>query len=322
MSSQKPRSKGPRLITLGEATHGTREFMQLRREIVKEYGICTILLEAGYIPCKKLTELIQDPNITNKANFESRAKKIISPKRHYRGDDMIKMYWTYCTQEFIDMLWDLCKLNRGKEQKTSIIGIDVQNKLRIETELSIYQKLQTGGIWGDQLPYKRRCELALTYFKKMLKSYNPPSPMEKNKDPFNFDALYHKAVHEFTIKWLSRMCTLKGIETMFMDWELDTYDIREEEMARFTTAVVSRVHKPLLYGHLDHVVPHSNEPDSLANRLIRAGIQLSPIAMVWGKGQFLGNPDYVFTKLKSSTITIAEQKLYDIKSTNNKEQTT
>lgn len=103
-----------RLIGLGEATHGTKEFTEIKSDIVKilvlQYGYKNFILEAGYIDCIKINEFIQNKN-----------------------DDSLNLFkglpWPWATTEFYELIKWMRQYNihSTKDEYIHFYGSDVGN---------------------------------------------------------------------------------------------------------------------------------------------------------------------------------------------------
>ena len=103
-----------KVVGLGESTHGTKEFFQLKhrlvRFLVEEMGYRTFILEAGMIPCMNINEYIS-------SGKGDRAKALAS-----------QSYWTWDTEEVGAMLdWMLeHNMNCSRGEEVKFYGVDVK----------------------------------------------------------------------------------------------------------------------------------------------------------------------------------------------------
>ncbi len=78
------------IVSLGESTHGTKEFTKLRADMVKElvtnYGFRILVLEGDYIPCFRINEYILSGN----GNPEALLKDVL--------------LWPWINQGFLDLI--------------------------------------------------------------------------------------------------------------------------------------------------------------------------------------------------------------------------
>ncbi len=103
-----------RLVALGESTHGTKEFFQLKhrvfRFLVEEMGFRAFIIEAGMIPCMNINDYV----------------------RHGKGDRAKALasqgYWTWDTEEVTAMIEWMREynLNCPRGEEVSFYGIDVK----------------------------------------------------------------------------------------------------------------------------------------------------------------------------------------------------
>jgi erythromycin esterase len=105
---------GARVVALGEATHGTREFFRMKHRVleylVKEKGFNTFGIEATWAECERINDYVHgapgDP------------RKLLSAQR----------FWTWNTQEVLDMIEWMRRHNQnpGGAPRVSFRGFDMQ----------------------------------------------------------------------------------------------------------------------------------------------------------------------------------------------------
>ncbi|HLL45960.1 MAG TPA: erythromycin esterase family protein, partial [Longimicrobiaceae bacterium] len=103
-----------RVVGLGEATHGTREFFRMKHRVleylVKERGFNTFAIEATWAECERINDYVHgapgDP------------RKLLSAQR----------FWTWNTQEVLDMIEWMRRHNQnpGRAPRVSFHGFDMQ----------------------------------------------------------------------------------------------------------------------------------------------------------------------------------------------------
>lgn len=112
-----PRSA--RVIGIGEANHGTAEFLRLRSEIALRLAadgrIRGIMLEAGVGEVFALDDYVQGKPINVAAAIDKLG------------------YWTWNTREFVEFLEQLREYNRHSraDRRVALLGFDVQNTAAI-----------------------------------------------------------------------------------------------------------------------------------------------------------------------------------------------
>lgn len=107
--------KGVRVVGLGEATHGTREFFQFKHRMLEflvcEMGFRTFAIEASFVGCNNINKYVLhgegDP-----------AQALASQK-----------FWTWDTHEVRDMITWMRAYNEKKpeDKKISFLGYDLQH---------------------------------------------------------------------------------------------------------------------------------------------------------------------------------------------------
>lgn len=119
-----------RIVALGEATHGTREFFQMKHRLiellVEEMGFSLIAIEANGPEVSLLNEYVQT------GRGEERA--LLSRLR----------YWTWNTQEFLDLIHWMRSQNQDPEggHRVSLAGFDMQSpELAMDNVLAYFQEV-------------------------------------------------------------------------------------------------------------------------------------------------------------------------------------
>lgn len=110
-----------RFVLLGESTHGTREYYELRdricRRLISEHGFEFVAVEGDWQAIYRLNEYVkhQTPDGTD-------ARAVLA--RHRRWP-----HWMWANEEFIHFLEWLREHNSGKPypEKVGIFGIDIQD---------------------------------------------------------------------------------------------------------------------------------------------------------------------------------------------------
>ncbi len=104
---------GARIVSLGEATHGTREFFQLKHRLleycVSELGFTIFGIEANYPECLRINDYVL----------------------HGRGDPADALagtrFWTWDTEEVLALIEWLREWNETHERKVKFYGFDMQS---------------------------------------------------------------------------------------------------------------------------------------------------------------------------------------------------
>ena len=105
-----------KILGLGEATHGTKEFFQAKdrimRYMVEHHGFRIFGIEADFGESIYLNEAVL-------ASDRSSIREIMKERMHF---------WTWETEEVFDMLIWMCDYNEGKaeEDKVQYVGVDCQ----------------------------------------------------------------------------------------------------------------------------------------------------------------------------------------------------
>lgn len=101
-----------RIVALGEATHGTREFFQLKHRMLEflatEMGFCIFSIEANMPEAYRLNDYV----LTGKGD----------PKQLLKG----MYFWTWDTQEVLDMILWMREFNKSGKGRVEFTGFDMQ----------------------------------------------------------------------------------------------------------------------------------------------------------------------------------------------------
>ena len=129
---------GPaRIVALGEATHGTREFFQLKHRLIEflvtEMGFNTIALEAGMPEAQRLNAYLQ----TGQGD----------PAQLVRGLG----FWAWDTQEVLDAVQWMRRYNQSGKGHLQFVGFDVQHPEMAIGNLRAFLSKEDPG-YLDQLP--------------------------------------------------------------------------------------------------------------------------------------------------------------------------
>lgn len=101
-------------VGLGEATHGTREFFQMKHRmlefLVKEMGFTVFAIEASYAGCRNINNYVLDGKGDAHTALASQG------------------FWTWDTEEVIDMIEWIRQYNQtvSAEKKVKFAGFDIQ----------------------------------------------------------------------------------------------------------------------------------------------------------------------------------------------------
>ena len=107
--------EGTRITALGEATHGNREFQQLKREVfeilVKKYAVRALVIEGDFGGCTIINEYIQG------GDGDDREMTKLLGYRLYRTDDMQELIWWM--RDYNE--------TAPEDGKVRLYGMDIQN---------------------------------------------------------------------------------------------------------------------------------------------------------------------------------------------------
>lgn len=115
-----------RIVALGEATHGTREFFQFKHRmlefLVREMGFTVFAIEASYPACNNINEYVLEGRGDPAAALASQG------------------FWTWDTEEVRDMIAWMRDYNTEvpEDQKVMFVGYDIQHLERSLKEAVAY----------------------------------------------------------------------------------------------------------------------------------------------------------------------------------------
>jgi erythromycin esterase-like protein len=102
-----------RIVAFGEATHGTREFFQLKHRLIEflasQKGFTIFSIEANMPEAYRLNDFVLNGNG--------------DPKQLLKG----MYFWTWDTKEFLDMILWMREFNRSGKGRIEFTGFDMQN---------------------------------------------------------------------------------------------------------------------------------------------------------------------------------------------------
>jgi erythromycin esterase-like protein len=102
-----------RIVALGEATHGTREFFQLKHRLIEylatQKGFTIFSIEANMPEAYRLNDYV--------------LRGVGDPKRLLKG----MYFWTWNTQEVLDMILWMREFNQSGKGRIEFTGFDMQN---------------------------------------------------------------------------------------------------------------------------------------------------------------------------------------------------
>ncbi|HEX2641627.1 MAG TPA: erythromycin esterase family protein, partial [Thermoanaerobaculia bacterium] len=126
-----------RIVSLGEATHGTREFFQMKHRLTEflatEMGFTLFAIEANMPEAYRVNDYV----LTGQGD----------PKELLRG----MYFWTWDTQEVLDMILWMREFNRSGKGRIQFLGFDMQTptvaienakKLAAEADPGLAPKLE------------------------------------------------------------------------------------------------------------------------------------------------------------------------------------
>jgi erythromycin esterase len=137
----KPIIGNARIVALGEATHGTKEFFEMKHRLleflVKEMGFNTFAIEATW----------PEANLVNDYVHTSAG----DPVRLLAG----LYFWTWKTQEVLEMIYWMWRHNQnpGGTPKVSFFGFDMQfPKMAMDNVIAYLRKVDPSRFaWADSL---------------------------------------------------------------------------------------------------------------------------------------------------------------------------
>lgn len=170
--------KDARIVGLGEATHGSREFFQFKHRmlefLVKEMGYTVFAIEASYAGCNNINDYV----LHGKGD---RAKALAS-----------QGFWTWDTNEVSDMIDWMREYNKTAPagRKVKFLGYDVQHYGQgIDLVIDYLKKTAP--------EYAERADATFKPLRLSMQQYNQRSAEEKAQDGRQLlELIGHLSFHE------------------------------------------------------------------------------------------------------------------------------
>ena len=237
-----------RIISLGEGTHGTSEFFNMKDRIVryvaKQYGNVVFAMEANMPEAKRINDYIT----TGKGD----------PKTLLAG----LYFWTWDTQEVLDMIKWMRRYNASKNGKIEFWGFDLQTpNVALKNVEKFIKKYDGNYIDSVNLYYKDIPELYAT--------------IRRNGYNFKDDIPFAKRWLSASVKVLNHLIQnrnhyIRKIDSSKVDWIIQNAVIikqgadmyipdhasRDESMALNTEWIIDHApksYKIVLWAHNGHV---------------------------------------------------------------------
>ena len=246
-------------LLLGDATHGTSEFYQLRadltRALIEHTGVRTVILEAGALDLLAANRFVQgEESVT--------LEQALAPLRHYPG-------WYWRNREFADWLVWLKRHNRrAGATAVSVHGMDVYSIRQALTVLRAHAAqlpratrviaqraaqcwenfAHDGDIYGRALQRQpeRSCRAAMDALRRAAETTLP--------------AVTDDTAQRAARQWLIAAMALQGAEQYFRAMYLDNahaaWNVRERAMlaiAESWRAADDATGKIVLWAHNSHI---------------------------------------------------------------------
>jgi len=249
-------SKNSDIIGLGESTHGTKEFTEIKSEIVKilvtKYQFKNFVLEAGYIECLNMNNYIHGADIDSNMIFKG-------------------IPWPWTTKGFLSLLKWMKNYNENQieEDKISIYGTDIGS-------MYAYR------FYHEEIKFKTYVDPLLEIYKDTILSKNQKiSLFEKQQKTFqNFENIQDSL---WVMKCYHTLyCYTKG------GGKARKY--REEKLAESFLGIMKIAPKNakfILWAHNQHVSKKSTHRKSMGYFLNqKLGKKYTNIAFDFYKGKF------------------------------------
>jgi erythromycin esterase len=124
-----------RIVALGEATHGTREFFQLKHRIIEylatQKGFTVFSIEANMPEAYRLNDFV--------LRGEGDPKKLLKGMR----------FWTWDTEEVLDLILWMREFNRSGKGHLEFTGFDMQNPIVAMDIVRRFVQQREPSYWND-----------------------------------------------------------------------------------------------------------------------------------------------------------------------------
>lgn len=227
-----------KVIGLGEATHGTKEFIAIKSDIVKQLitkqGFRFFILEASYMDCQKINDYIHGQTIDTATIFKG-------------------IPWPWATQEFYTLLSWMRNYNVNINSSNAIvfIGTDLGNNSSIKLLIRQYSDS------NDNILEKKILNIYSNHLSKPSEKIKLINKLFKNdfKATSFMDSFYKVNIKETVIFEL-----LRGGKR---------YHYREDRFAKASIKMIDHFPKDkfILWAHNGHISKKSTDRKSLGNYL-------------------------------------------------------
>lgn len=146
----KPLIGKARVVSLGEATHGTREFFQMKHRLLEflasEMGFTYFGIEANMPEAERINRYV----LTGEGD----------PRKLLQG----MYFWTWNTQEVLDMILWMRELNRSGRGRVQFVGFDMQYmKVAAPNVLDFLRRADPGYVSEAERAFARLLPLDTSY---------------------------------------------------------------------------------------------------------------------------------------------------------------
>ncbi|MFC2085012.1 erythromycin esterase family protein [Bacteroidota bacterium] len=235
-----------KIVSLGEGTHGTSEFFKMKHRITKylaeEMGFTVFAIEANMPEAQKVNEYV----LTGKGNSKEALSGLY--------------FWTWNTQEVLDMIEWMRGYNSSKKGRIEFWGFDMQYpNIAIENTLDFIKKYDSNYYEKANENYQK-----INLFKEELRKMKSPPSNVFTEPYFNYakevhDHLlmglsnYKKTAKKDSVEWAiqNARIVVQSIEAM-----MQNYQSRDESMALNVQWILNQKPedtKVILWAHNGHV---------------------------------------------------------------------
>jgi erythromycin esterase len=232
-----------RLVGVGEATHGTREFFQFKHRmfefLVMEMGFTAFGIEASFPDAEKVNDYVQGK--------DGDARKVVAGMR----------FWTWNTEEVVALVEWMREHNKTAKRNVRFYGFDMQFHLPAVKEALDYvkrfdDKAAEAVEWIPKLGWElskdkpenqndwSRAEVSLRELKKFL---------EKNREGL----VSKSSIAEWNVAHRNTMVALQAIHQLAEKKDIGYRDLAMAENVRWMMEQEGTKGRIMLWAHNGHI---------------------------------------------------------------------
>ncbi|MFL6195859.1 MAG: erythromycin esterase family protein [Thermoanaerobaculia bacterium] len=253
------------IVSLGEQTHGTREFFQMKHRLLEflasEMGFTLFSIEANMPEAYRLNEYV----LTGQGN----------PRDLLKG----MYFWTWNTQEVLDMIEWMRRFNQSGKGRVQFTGFDMQYVVVSNRVVRDFLSLADPGFSLEASPLLQRMENA--FFQRRATAEDIAAAREVFGHLSSRRGEYLARYSREKVDWAIQNARI-GVQNM----ELWAGGLRDESMAENVDWILEQNPgaRIVLWAHNGHV---SRSPGAMGSYLgARHGKDMVVLGFAFGEGRY------------------------------------